>query len=108
MNAPQVDGEPECLSPIQPPLPKRAHRPIIVAGLRRYLSIKEASFYLDCGTRTIVRMIEEGVLSAHRLGGRLKFRQEDLDRALEPVHAASVTENDLEKYINQKIRPAAS
>jgi excisionase family DNA binding protein len=60
---------------------------------------------LDCHTRTVFRLVEDGRLKAYRLGGVLKFRQEDLDHALEPVHASSTEIGD---FINQQTKQAAS
>lgn len=90
----------------EPWLPLKAvERPYVVAGMRRLLSTKEACAYLDCHYRTICRMIDEGRLKAYRLGRKLKFRQEDLDRALEPVNTDS---NALGDFITQQTKQAAS
>ena len=81
-----------------------APRPFTVAGLRRLLSTEEASVYLDCHERTLFRMIDEGRLKAYRLGRKLKFRQEDLDAVLEPVHAGSA---EIDDFINQQTKQSA-
>lgn len=104
MKAPPALDEPTRPTLSLSPIAKRPQRPVMVAGLRRHLSTEEASIYLDCKTRTIFRMVEDGRLTAYRLGNRLKFRKEDLDRALEPVNADT---GDLRDYIRQQIRPAA-
>jgi hypothetical protein len=49
--------------------------------------------------------VEDGRLKAYRLGRVLKFRQEDLDHALEPVNTGS---NTLGDFINQQTKQAAS
>jgi excisionase family DNA binding protein len=53
--------------------------------MRRLLDIVEASAYLDCHRRTVLRMIRNGRLPAYHLGRSLKIRPEDLDRALIPM-----------------------
>ena len=83
--------KPQPTSGDTPPTPNQfllaepAQRPVLVAGLRRLLGTEEASVYLDCHTRTVFRLVEDGRLKAYRLGRVLKFRQEDLDAVLEPV-----------------------
>jgi excisionase family DNA binding protein len=77
----------------------------MVAGLRRLLSTKEASIYLDCHLRTLFRLVNDGRLKAYRLGRSLKFRQDDLDRALEPVNTDS---NALGDFITQQTKQSAS
>ena len=77
----------------------------MVAGLRRLLNTKEASVYLECHLRTVFRLIDDGQLKAYRLGRKLKFRQEDLDAVLEPVHAGSAEIGD---FIDQQTTSAAS
>jgi excisionase family DNA binding protein len=83
------------------------HSTTVVAGLRRLLSTEEASVYLGCHLRTVFRLIDEGRLKAYRLGRVLKFRQEDLDAALEPVHTGSAAEESLENFVGQQFKPGA-
>jgi excisionase family DNA binding protein len=66
--------------------PTTALPPQVVAGLRRYLSTKEACAYLGCHKRTIDRLIECGRLKTFFLGRTRKFLPEDLDGALVPVN----------------------
>ena len=82
--------------------------PSVVAGLRRLLSTEEASIYLGCHLRTVFRLIDEGRLKAYRLGRSLKFRPEDLDRALEPVNAGSAATSSLEDFVDQQFKTRAS
>ena len=89
------------------PAPNMLHSTTVVAGMRRLLSTEEASVYLDCHLRTVFRLIEEGRLKAYRLGRSLKFRQEDLDAVLEPVHAGSAGEATLDSLIGQQTKSGA-
>ena len=79
-----------------------AQRPSEVAGARRLFSTEEARDYLGCHLRTVFRLIEEGRLRAYRLGRVLKFYQEDLDRALEPVNTGPATSDSLADFVNQQ------
>ena len=48
----------------------------------------ESGRYLRCSERTIYRMIEQGVLPAHRAGTRIvRIHRDDLDAALGRVPA---------------------
>jgi excisionase family DNA binding protein len=87
--------------------PDLAQRPSVVAGLRRLLNTEEACAYLDCHERSIHRLIEKGRLKAYRLGRILKFRQEDLDAVLEPVHTGTVVEESLDGLIGQQTKSRA-
>ena len=80
-------------------------RPFIVAGMRRYLNSKEASIYLDCTTRTLFRMVQSGRLRAFHLGRSLKFRPEDLEKAMEQKTSAPATDEDLDEFLNQQTSP---
>lgn len=82
--------------------------PTVVAGVRRLLSTEEASVYLDCHLRTVFRLVEAGRLRAYRLGRSLKFRQEDLDRALEPVNTGSAASTSLADFVDQQFQTGAS
>lgn len=106
-NKPQPTSGDTPPTPIQFLLPEPAQRPALVAGLRRLLSTEEASVYLDCHTRTVFRLVDDGRLKAYRLGRVLKFRQEDLDAVLEPVNAGPATENALDGFIDQQTTSAA-
>jgi excisionase family DNA binding protein len=70
------------------------------AGVR-LLTSQEASAYLGCCSRTLRRLIQAGRLHAYRLGRALRFRQEDLDRALEPI-GTSGNDDDLAGFIGQQ------
>ena len=87
--------------------PKRAQRPLVVAGLRRYLTAEEAADYFNVDRVTIYRWVDDGLLKAYRLGRNWRFLQEDLDRFLEPVNAGPVVENALGSFIEQQIKPVA-
>jgi excisionase family DNA binding protein len=80
-------------------------RPFIVAGMRRYLNSKEASIYLDCTTRTLFRMVQIGRLRAFHLGRSLKFRPEDLEKAMEQKSSAPAAADELDDFLNQQTNP---
>ena len=77
-------------------------RPFIVAGMRRYLNSKEASIYLDCTTRTLFRMVQIGRIRAFHLGRSLKFRPEDLEKAMEQKSSAPATADAIDDFIAQQ------
>ena len=82
-----------------------AERPFIVAGMRRYLNSKEACIYLDCTTRTLFRQVQLGRLRAFHLGRSLKFRPEDLDKAMEQKSSAPAADENLDEFLNLQINP---
>jgi excisionase family DNA binding protein len=49
----------------------------------RLLVPKEAAEYLGISTRTLDRLIEQGMIAVIRLGGSRRFKLEDLSAAIE-------------------------
>jgi excisionase family DNA binding protein len=49
-----------------------------------YLSLQEAADYLSLTERTLRKAVSSGELKAHRYHTKLLFKQEDLDRLVEP------------------------
>lgn len=70
----------------------------------RLLTLAEVADHLQVTTRTIRRLVSDGELPALRIGahGRvLRFKEQDVDRLLHPVGAASSGDRDLAGFISQ-------
>lgn len=61
---------------IQPPEPAKLKRD----GM---MGIGEACEYLECSETHIRQMVKEGLLPERRVGNRLRFKSDELDRATE-------------------------
>lgn len=46
---------------------------------KKYLSIKEAALLLGVSERTFYRLMKDGTVKSHKLGGRTIIRQTDID-----------------------------
>lgn len=53
---------------------------------KKLLTKKDAAKYLDISTVTLTKYIKLGYIKAHLLGGRLKFKQHELDNALKNIY----------------------
>ena len=51
------------------------------------LSLDEAADFLGVHPKTVRRMVDRSEIRGYHLGKLLRFKQEDLDRALVPVEA---------------------
>lgn len=49
-------------------------------GLKDFLSIKEAAVLIGVSERTLYRLMKNGSLKAHKLGGRTIIRRADVDQ----------------------------
>ena len=48
----------------------------------------QAATYLQCSTRSLYRLIEQGVLPTHKIGQRMvRLHRDDLDAAMQKVTA---------------------
>jgi excisionase family DNA binding protein len=52
----------------------------------KYITKKDAADYLGISTVTLDRMTADGSIQAYRLGGRVMFRINDLEKALKPIN----------------------
>lgn len=60
--------------------PARRETPTVTEFVpRRYASVARAAEYVDCGRKTIDRLIAEGRLTGYRLAGRSRILRVDLD-----------------------------
>lgn len=56
----------------------------------RYVTVPELAVYLECDQRTIVRMIEAGVLAADRVGNKFRIPVVEALRAFPAVQRRGV------------------
>lgn len=69
----------------RPPLENLATWPL------RYVTPVELADYLECDRRTIVRMIDDGVLRAHRVGDKWRIPVGEALRAFPSVQTRRYT-----------------
>lgn len=62
---------------------------------KRYLNIKEVSRYLGFSVHTLYSWVSQRRISYYKIGGRLRFDQQELDRFMgEGARDVIHTEND--------------
>ena len=55
----------------------------ILGETLNFLDIKEVADMLDKHTRTIRRWVQNGDLTAYKIGGKYHFKQKDLEKFIE-------------------------
>jgi excisionase family DNA binding protein len=88
---------------------KSAHKNAVLNhGQEKLLNTQEAAEYLSVSSKTIIRLVKSGQLKAHRIGrgGRMRFRQADIDGALIPESSAG-HDRDLDSFINNQTSKGA-
>ena len=55
-------------------------------GVAPFLDVNQAADYLRIHHITLRKLVRSGKVSSFRIGGGLRFRQEDLDRLMEIRH----------------------
>jgi excisionase family DNA binding protein len=90
-----VDGKKICM-PLSSPIKTRDE----MVGIDRWMTSQEACVYLVCHERTLRKFISQGKITAYRLGHSYRFRQRDLDAALERISQAGIHSPSLDGFIS--------
>jgi excisionase family DNA binding protein len=75
---------------------------------KKLLTTQAAAEYLSVSSKTIIRLVKSGQLKVRRvgLGGRMRFKQADIDSVLIPESSAD-HDRDLDSFINNQTSKGA-
>lgn len=76
-----------------------------VSGQYRYLTTRQVACYLNISTRTVSRLVRDGLLNAYRIRshGQRRFRSDEVDRILVPESGSALTDDHLDSFISTHI-----